>query len=149
LNFRSVTTLQWAIGASIAVHAVLLTVRFVDPEAFNRVFEDTPLEVILVNAKTNEKPDALAKAIAQASLVGGGDAEKGRATSPLPPSPKREHANHMMWPPRHQTWYSVRDSTLNLCVRPWTLRALVGSPQTSSVCHDSEVNSRCSRVAHQ
>jgi periplasmic protein TonB len=87
LNFRSITTLQWALGASIAVHAVLLTVRFVDPEAFNRVFEDTPLEVILVNAKTNEKPDTKAKAIAQASLAGGGDAEKGRATSPLPPSP--------------------------------------------------------------
>ncbi|MEY4346433.1 MAG: hypothetical protein RL032_2265 [Pseudomonadota bacterium] len=87
MNFRAITTLQWAIGASIAVHAVLLTVRFVDPEAFNRVFEDTPLEVILVNAKTIEKPDTNAKAIAQASLAGGGDAEKGRATSPLPPSP--------------------------------------------------------------
>ena len=85
MNFRSVTTLQWAIGASIAVHAVLLTVRFVDPEAFNRVFEDTPLEVILVNAKSNEKPDK-AQVIAQNALAGGGDADKGRATSPLPPS---------------------------------------------------------------
>jgi len=37
------------------VHGVLLSVRFVDPEAFNRVFEDTPLEGHLVNAKTNEK----------------------------------------------------------------------------------------------
>ena len=79
------STLQLALGASIAVHAVLLSVRFVDPESFNRVFEDTPLEVILVNARTNEKADK-AKAIAQASLAGGGDAEKGRATSPLPPS---------------------------------------------------------------
>ncbi|MEO7399488.1 MAG: TonB C-terminal domain-containing protein, partial [Polaromonas sp.] len=69
----------------IAFHAVLLTVRFVDPERFNRVFQDTPLEVILVNAKSNEKPDK-AKAIAQASLAGGGQLEKGRATSPLPPS---------------------------------------------------------------
>jgi protein TonB len=94
LNFRSITTLQWALGASIAVHAVLLTVRFVDPEAFNRVFEDTPLEVILVNAKTNEKPDK-AKAIAQASLAGGGDAEKGRATSPLPPSPTADTGDTM------------------------------------------------------
>ena len=64
---------------------LLLTVRFVDPEAFNRVFKDTPLEVILVNAKTNERPDK-AQAIAQASLAGGGDLDKGRATSPLPPS---------------------------------------------------------------
>lgn len=86
MNFlRSFSTLQIALGISIAVHALLLTVRFVDPEAFNRVFQDTPLEVILVNAKSDEKPDK-AKAIAQSSLAGGGDAEKGRATSPLPPS---------------------------------------------------------------
>ena len=85
MNLQRFSTLQLALGASIAVHAVLLTVRFVDPESFNRVFEDTPLEVILVNARTNEKPDK-AKAIAQTSLAGGGDAEQGRATSPLPPS---------------------------------------------------------------
>lgn len=79
------STLQLALGASIAVHGVLLSVRFVDPESFNRVFQDTPLEVILVNARSNEKSEN-AKAIAQASLAGGGDAEAGRATSPLPPS---------------------------------------------------------------
>jgi len=82
---KSPSTLQIALGVSIAFHAVLLTVRFVDPERFNRVFQDTPLEVILVNAKSGEKPDK-AKAIAQASLAGGGQLEKGRATSPLPPS---------------------------------------------------------------
>lgn len=85
MNLRSFSTLQIALGVSVAVHAVLLTVRFVDPEAFNRVFEDTPLEVILINARTNERPDK-ARAIAQASMAGGGDAEKGRATSPLPPA---------------------------------------------------------------
>lgn len=82
---KSPSTLQIALGVSIALHAVLLTARFVDPERFNRVFQDTPLEVILVNAKSREKPD-FAKAIAQASLAGGGQLEKGRATSPLPPS---------------------------------------------------------------
>ena len=84
LNFlRRLSTLQIALGISVAVHAVLLTVRFVDPEGFNRVFQDTPLEVILVNAKSEERPEK-ARAIAQASLAGGGDADKGRATSPLP-----------------------------------------------------------------
>lgn len=82
---KSFSTLQIALGASVLVHAVLLTTRFVDPESFNRVFHDTPLEVILVNARANEKPE-FAKAIAQASLSGGGDLDKGRATSPLPPS---------------------------------------------------------------
>ena len=87
MNLRSVSPLQIALGASLAVHAVLLTVRLVDPESFNRVFQDTPLEVILVNARTNEKPDKdKARAIAQASMAGGGDADKGRATTPLPPS---------------------------------------------------------------
>ena len=85
MNLRPFSTLQLALFASVVVHAVLLTVRFVDPESFNRVFEDTPLEVVLVNARSDEKPDK-AKAIAQASLAGGGDADKGRATSPLPPS---------------------------------------------------------------
>lgn len=85
MNLRSLSTLQLALGASFAVHAVLLTVRFVDPEGFNRVFQETPLEVILVNARSNEKPEK-AQAIAQATLSGGGEAAKGRATSPLPPS---------------------------------------------------------------
>ena len=85
MKLSRLSTLQWALAVSIAAHAVLLTVRFVDPEAFNRVFEDTPLEVILVNARGNEKP-VKAQAIAQANLAGGGDLDKGRATSPLPPS---------------------------------------------------------------
>jgi len=85
LKALPLTALHWALIASVAVHGVLLTMRFVNPEAFNRVFEDTPLEVVLVNARSDEKP-LKAQAIAQASLAGGGEAEKGRATSPLPPS---------------------------------------------------------------
>jgi protein TonB len=83
---KNLSTLQLALGVSVAVHAALLTVRFVNPEGFNRVFQDTPLEVILVNARSDGKPEKAA-AIAQASLAGGGEAERGRATSPLPPSP--------------------------------------------------------------
>ncbi len=85
MNLRQFSTLQIALGVSLAVHAALLTVRFVDPEAFNRVFEDTPLEVILVNAHTDEKPEQ-ARALAQANMAGGGELDKGRATSPLPPA---------------------------------------------------------------
>lgn len=82
---RSISTLQLTLGVSVALHAALLTVRLVDPESFNRVFTDTPLEVILVNARTNERPDK-ALAIAQTTLAGGGEAQTGRATSPLPPA---------------------------------------------------------------
>ena len=84
---RSLSTLQIALAVSVLAHAALLSVRFVAPEQFNRVFQDTPLEVILVNARSDEKPD-VALAIAQANLAGGGEAASGRATSPLPPSPE-------------------------------------------------------------
>lgn len=81
--FSSLSVLQWALTVSVALHAVLLTVRFVHPEAFERVFQDTPLEVILVNARSDERPDQ-AQAIAQYALAGGGEAAQGRASSPLP-----------------------------------------------------------------
>ena len=86
---KKLSTLHLALLASLVVHAGLLTFRFVDPDNFNRVFTDTPLEVILVNSKSNEKPEN-AQAIAQANLGGGGEADKGRATSPLPPSQQIE-----------------------------------------------------------
>ena len=82
---RRLSTLQLALLFSLGVHAALLGVRIVDPEGFNRIFKDTPLEVILVNTRSGEAP-AQAQAIAQANLQGGGTADSGRATSPLPPA---------------------------------------------------------------
>ena len=84
-SVSSLSTLQIALGVSFVLHAVPLTVRFVDPESFNRVFQDTPLEVVLVNANTKERP-VKAQAIAQSSMAGGGDADAGRATTFLPAS---------------------------------------------------------------
>lgn len=85
----SLSTLQWALALSVLVHGVVLTVRFVNPEGFKRVFQETSLDVVLVNARSNEKVDkSKAQAIAQASLAGGGDAADKRIVStPLPPSP--------------------------------------------------------------
>src|ERR1700710_1588921 len=85
MNLRDFSVLQIALGISVAAHGVLLGVRFADPEAFNSVFKETPLEVILVNASTDEKPEK-GQAIAQKSLDGGGALASGAATSPLPPS---------------------------------------------------------------
>jgi protein TonB len=83
------STLQWALAASVAAHAALLTVQVADPQALRRAFTDTPLEVILVNARGQEPPTQ-AQAIAQANLAGGGQATSGRATSPLPMSATTE-----------------------------------------------------------
>ena len=80
------SVMQLALAISVSLHAAVLGVRFVDPEDFNRVFQDTPLEVVLVNARSTEAPTK-AQAVAQANLAGGGEAEAGIATSPLAPSP--------------------------------------------------------------
>jgi periplasmic protein TonB len=82
-RLRALSPLQMALLASVVAHLVLLSIRFVGPEAIARTFRDTPLEVILVNARSPEAPQQ-AQAIAQAQLAGGGELEKGRATSPLP-----------------------------------------------------------------
>jgi protein TonB len=67
------------------VHLLVLMVKVADPELLKRVLEDNSLDVVLVNASTAERP-VKAQVIAQRNLAGGGDAEQGRATSPLPPA---------------------------------------------------------------
>ena len=78
--------LSWAFGLSVAVHAGLVGFRFAAPEAYNRVFQDTPLEVILVNARSQERPQET-HALAQVRLAGGGEGSQVRlSSSPLPPA---------------------------------------------------------------
>lgn len=72
-----------AFAASLAVHAVVLAVRFVDPSALRVGASDPPLEIILVNARSDTRP-LKAQALAQANLDGGGQNDAGRRTSPLP-----------------------------------------------------------------
>ncbi len=67
-------TLLWALGISLVLHVALLTLRFAAPQTFNRIFQDTPLEVVLVNARSNERPQD-AQALAQVSLAGGGQCD--------------------------------------------------------------------------
>ncbi len=78
-----------AVAVSLLAHAALLAVRFVAPEAFQLKPVDPGLEVILVNAKHARKP-LKADALAQANLDGGGNADAGRAQSPLPDLRKME-----------------------------------------------------------
>jgi len=85
-RFRSLSTLQWTLALSVLLHAVLLTIRFVDPENLRRAFRQTTLDVILVNASSDEAPDKTkAQAYAQANLAGGGESENKNdiASTPL------------------------------------------------------------------
>jgi protein TonB len=75
--------LSIALAISVFVHGLLLLVHFTAPEALRFKSEDQGLEVILVNAK-HQKAPVKADALAQANLDGGGNADTGRAKSPLP-----------------------------------------------------------------
>jgi protein TonB len=73
-----------SVAVSILLHAILLTVHFRFPDAIRWKSDSQPLEVVLVNSKTRDKP-VRAKALAQANLDGGGNSDaRQRATSPLP-----------------------------------------------------------------
>lgn len=73
-----------ALAVSVGLHLVVLAVRFVDPELFRPApAAAPPLEVILVNARSDKRPTA-PQAHAQVNLDGGGANEQGRRTSPLP-----------------------------------------------------------------
>jgi protein TonB len=72
-----------AIGVSLAVHALALAVRFVDPQMLRLRSTDPALEIILVNARSQSQPSK-PEALAQANLDGGGAHDEGRRSSPLP-----------------------------------------------------------------
>jgi len=81
-----------AITFSVLAHASLLAIRFAAPDAFRLQPADPGLEVILVNAKHARAP-VKADALAQANLDGGGNADAGRAQSPLPDLRKIENGD--------------------------------------------------------
>jgi len=81
------TTLQIAFAVSFAFHGALLTLRIAAPERFDRLFNDMPLDVILVNTRLKADVPDKAQALAQTQLAGGGELKTGRAASPLPTAP--------------------------------------------------------------
>ncbi|HLX81494.1 MAG TPA: TonB family protein [Burkholderiales bacterium] len=99
---RQSRLLAVSIGVSIVLHAVLMTIHFSFPDALRWKSDSQPLEVILVNAKTQEKPSR-AKALAQANLDGGGNIdEKRRAASPLPVTNPRDPGRDLAETQRRQ-----------------------------------------------
>lgn len=86
--------LSIAIGLSLLVHGALLAIRFAPPEALRFKPTDPGLEVVLVNARHESKP-VKAQALAQANLDGGGNADAGRAKSPLPDLRRHEDGDSL------------------------------------------------------
>ncbi len=84
------TPMQIAIVVSLLLHAGLLVFRLADPQGFDRLMTQMPLDIILVNARSSADAPDKPQALAQANLQGGGDVAQGRAQSPLPLSERRQ-----------------------------------------------------------
>lgn len=82
-----------AIGISFVLHAVLLSLQFSPLDTAASKPLQSSLEIILVNARHDKAP-IKAEALAQANLAGGGNAELGRARSPLPDLQQSVDGNH-------------------------------------------------------
>ncbi|HZS66683.1 MAG TPA: TonB family protein [Burkholderiales bacterium] len=82
--------LAMALGASLVLHALALSLHFKLPDALRVTPADQRLEVVLVNARTRERP-ARSELLAQANLDRGGTVDEARrARSPLPVTNPRE-----------------------------------------------------------
>lgn len=83
-----------ALGVSLSLHGLLLTLHFSSPDA-SRAFQERAVDIILVNSRSARKP-ADAQALAQANLDGGGNTEQEhRATTPLPPAPRHQDGDDL------------------------------------------------------
>jgi len=83
LDHRS-RVLTASVAASLLLHAILLSVHFKFPTVLRWNSANQALDVILVNAKSRQRPGRT-DALAQANLEGGGDTDQNRrAKTPLP-----------------------------------------------------------------
>jgi protein TonB len=72
-----------ALVASLLLHALVMFVRFAPPLPIRLNPNDARLEVVLLNARSPDRP-MTPEVLAQVSQEGGGEQERGRARSPLP-----------------------------------------------------------------
>jgi periplasmic protein TonB len=90
-NFlKNLTPFAIAIWFSVAVHAVLFAVKF-EPELKEAIKRLPSLEVVLVNAKTEQAPEN-AELLAQANLDRGGNTDDNRQMKTVLPAPPRQTA---------------------------------------------------------
>lgn len=113
--------LTLALGVSLFLHAILLSIHFKLPEALDRTRAQA-LDVILVNSRQATKPDK-AQARAQASLDAGGNSEQPvRARTPLPPTRETRPGNDIL--AAQQRIVQLEQQQREMLTRPGTERSV-------------------------
>jgi protein TonB len=91
-----VPPLALGIALSILIHAFVLAINFAPDLKPKQKAKDQPLEVVLVNARSKQKP-VDPQALAQANLDGGGNTDQNRrAKTPLPASRRDKEGDQLV-----------------------------------------------------
>jgi protein TonB len=132
-NDRQDRVLGAAIGLSLALHAGLLSVHFKVPDSLGWKRSSAPLEVVLVNARTKERP-AKADVLAQANLNRGGTVdERRRAKTPLPVTEPRNPGKDLADAQRRQRSLEAEQQELVAQARAAQTRVPAPSPTQPGV----------------
>jgi protein TonB len=132
-NDRQDRVLGAAIGLSLALHAGLLSVHFKFPDSLGWKRSSAPLEVVLVNARTKERP-AKADVLAQANLNRGGTVdERRRAKTPLPVTEPRNPGKDLADAQRRQRSLEAEQQELVAQARAAQTRVPAPSPTQPGV----------------
>jgi protein TonB len=122
-----------AIGLSLALHAGLLSMHFKFPDSLRWKPANAPLEVVLVNARTKERP-AKADVLAQSNLNRGGTVdERRRAKTPLPVTEPREPGKDLADAQRRQRSLEAEQQELVAQARAAQTRVPAPSPTQPGV----------------
>jgi protein TonB len=131
-----------AIGLSLALHFVLLSMHFQFPDGKRWKQESAPLEVVLVNAKTRERPGK-ADVLAQANLNRGGDVDDNRrAKTPLPVTNPRNAGKDLAEAQRRQKALEARQQELLAQMREAQARVPPPTPKPGAEEPGAKPNGR-------
>jgi|SRR5688572_1472221 periplasmic protein TonB len=131
-----------AIGLSLALHFVLLSMHFHFPDGKRWKQESAPLEVVLVNAKTRERPGK-ADVLAQSNLNRGGDVDDNRrAKTPLPVTNPRNPGKDLAEAQRRQKALEARQQELLAQMREAQARVPPPTPKPGAEEPGAKPNGR-------
>jgi protein TonB len=121
-----------ALGLSLALHVALLSMHFKFPDGRRWKQDSAPLEVVLVNAKTRERP-AKADVLAQSNLARGGSVDDNRrAKTPLPVTEPRNPGKDLADAQRRQHALEARQQELLAQMRSEQSRVAAAAPRQSA-----------------
>jgi protein TonB len=139
---RGDRALTAAIATSIVLHGILLSVHFKFPDTLRWNSANAPLEVVLVNAKTKDRP-VKADVHAQANLDRGGNVDQDRrAKSPLPVTDPRNPGRDLAAAQRRVQQLEAQQQLLLAQAKESRTRVAAAPPKQAPAPEQSPENGR-------